>query len=217
MPRYRLTETDRRVLHTLTHCVRVADGDQLATVSQAQVERRLVSLRERGLLNNGAVTVRRPQPTAPVWNWQPGDPAPAAGPLAWQLQKRWQVCAPQTINVWWATSDAARLMGGVGGRLRQPLQVAHDLGVTDVYSRFVAADPGTAGPAGTNPTGTWMGEDNYRREFRPLRKVKVPDAVVLDADGDIERVIEFGGAYPARRVEAFHRYWSRQQIPYEVW
>ena len=218
MARHRLSEIDRRVLDTLTRRVRVADAAQLADVcvaddciadiGVADVERRLARLRNRGWLQSGTVTVRRPKLITSLWNWQPGDATPSAGPLAWQLQKRWKPLSPQLTTVWWGTEQAAKLMGGVGGRLRQPLQVAHDLGVTDVYRGYLADD---------EREGEWMGEDNYRREFRPSRNVKVPDAVLLDAKGDIAQVFEFGGAYPADRVRAFHRFWSRRQIPYEVW
>jgi hypothetical protein len=32
------------------------------------------------------------------------------------------------------------------------------------------------------------------------------------------RVVEFGGAYPKAKLEAFHRYCSQElQLPYEVW
>jgi hypothetical protein len=204
----RLTEIDLRVLDTLTHRVRVADEGQLEAVCKANVKSRLVRLQERGFLQRGTVAVRRPEFASPVSIWQPGDATPAAGPLAWKLQKRWKRISPQVITVWWGTSEAARLMGGVGGRLRQPLQVAHDLGVTDIYLRYLAAG---------EQDGEWMGEDDYRSEHRPSRKVKVPDAVLLNAADDIERVFEFGGAYPARRVREFHRYWFRRQIPYELW
>jgi hypothetical protein len=204
----RLTEIDHRVLDTLTHRVRVADTAQLAAVCQANVKRRLVRLQERGFLQRGTVAVRRPEIASPVSIWQPGDATPAAGPLAWKLQKRWKRLSPQVTTVWWGTSEAARLMGGVGGQLRQPLQVAHDLGVTDIYLRYVATG---------EQDGEWIGEDNYRREHRPARRVKIPDAVQMNSAGEITRVFEFGGAYPARRVREFHRYWSRRQIPYELW
>jgi hypothetical protein len=208
MAHRRLTEIDRRVLDALTLRVRVADEGQLAAACGEGVPRRLSQLRMRGLLERGTVAVRRPAVESPVWVWNPGNAAPYAGRLAWTLQKRWKGISPQVVTVWWGTERAARLMGGVGGRLRQPLQVAHDLGVADIYFRRLAA--------GT-PDGDWIGEDHYRREFRPRRGEKVADAVELDPSGGIARVIEFGGAYPARRVREFHRYWSRRQIPYELW
>jgi hypothetical protein len=204
----RLTDTDLLLLDALTLRVRVADEGQLAAAGGDGTSRRLARLRERGLLQRGTIAVRRPAVESPLWTWTPGNPAPPAGRLAWRLQKRWKGISPQVVTVWWGTVQAARLMGGVGGRLRQPLQVAHDLGVADIYfQRWTAG----------SQDREWIGEDHYRREFRPRRGEKVADAVELDSSGEIARVIEFGGAYPARRVREFHRYWSRRQIPYEVW
>ncbi len=207
-PRQRLAEADRLILDTLTCRVRIASEAQLQDACGGGVRRPLSRLQQHGFLSRATVAVRLPAVAEPLLIWTPGDRAPDAGALAWQLQKRWTGIAPQVSTVWWATARAARLMGGVGGRLRQPLQVAHDLGVAAVYFNRLSA-----GRQGVD----WIGEDRYRREFKPARREKVADAVELTPSGEITRAIEFGGAYPARRVMDFHRYWSRRQVPYELW
>lgn len=208
MSRQRLTDTDHRILDVLTRRVRIAAEAQLEAAYGAGVPRRLAALRRRGFVSRASIAVRQIVVEGPLLVWSPGEPVPIAGPLAWKLQKRWTGLAPVVATLWWANAPAARLMGGVGGRLRQPLQVAHDLGVAAIYCR---------GGEGENPYESWIGEDLYRREHRPRRGEKVADAVLLGEDGEVERVIEFGGAYPARRVREFHRYWSRRQVPYELW
>jgi hypothetical protein len=50
-----------------------------------------------------------------------------------------------------------------------------------------------------------------------VRERKVPDALLLDASGkQIKLVLEFGGQYSRKRLEAFHRYWA-SRAPYEIW
>ncbi len=61
----------------------------------------------------------------------------------------------------------------------------------------------------------WIGEDL----LAPWRRgEKLPDAVLAAApDARPELVLEFGGAYDARRIEMFHEDCASQMLPYELW
>jgi hypothetical protein len=103
------------------------------------------------------------------------------------------------------------VVGGVGGRLRQALQLQHDLGVAEIWAR-----------RGQDAGPRWLSEDAYRAHCQLERKSKVPDAVILDTrapdkHGALLRVIEFGGRYSRQRLENFHRFWSRRGVDYEIW
>ena len=98
--------------------------------------------------------------------------------------------------------------GGVGGRLRQPMQLQHDLAVTAVY---------IARQKDTPEDETWVGEDAYRVLLHPRALVKVPDALIVDQQHKPRRVVELGGMYGPRRLRGFHRYWASRRIPYEIW
>lgn len=61
----------------------------------------------------------------------------------------------------------------------------------------------------------WIGEDLLAAS---RRGEKLPDAVLASApEARPELVLEFGGAYDARRIELFHEDCAEQQLPYELW
>jgi hypothetical protein len=125
------------------------------------------------------------------------------------LERRWQAAETRPVAVYWATRRAVCLVGGIGGPLRQRLQVQHDLGVAAVYFRIL-----TTAPVGGEQ---WIGEDVYRRDFVSSKRGKIPDAALLNSAGSIDRVIEIGGLYPPERLRTFHKYWSKRSIPYDLW
>jgi hypothetical protein len=99
-----------------------------------------------------------------------------------------------------------RLVGGCGGTVWQPLQIEHDLHVTEMFLQTQHRQPAWA-------VG-WISEDAYRRRHPGG---KVPDAAIVDADGQVERWMEFAGSYSAPRIRAFHRCCVREAVPYVLW
>jgi hypothetical protein len=207
----RLTTRDQRLLQLLTTQVRVASDDQLARVVGASrsIRPRLRVLGADCLLRRASLVVARPPVARPLADFRPGDAAPDCGAIAWRLQVRWRTASNRRLTINWATARAARLFGGVGGRLRQPFQVAHDLVVTDVYLQRSRRDPSTG--------RRWLGEDVYRRRAGRGAHRKVPDAVLLDDSGEVTCALEIGGLYSARRLLAFHRHCRRRGWSYEIW
>ena len=108
-----------------------------------------------------------------------------------------------------ASKHGVKHFGGsrsAGGRLKRPHQVTHDLHVAALYLRLLQADPRAA--------NAWTLDLHLTTE---RKNQKLPDAVLKNPDGSDGRVIEFGGAYPARRVQAFHEDCLRRSLPYELW
>ena len=135
-----------------------------------------------------------------------GDSPPDFSSIAWQLRKRWLQAPRIPARILWATEAATHLVGGVGGRIRQPLQVQHDLGVAEIWARRpIESDL------------KWISEDIFRCWYVRDARTKVPDALLVDASANkVKRVLEYGGQYSRKRLEDFHRYWSGR-APYEIW
>jgi hypothetical protein len=70
-------------------------------------------------------------PEAPLVNWLPDLPEADWQAVAWKLQHRWNELAATRVWINVATRQAASVVGG--GRLRQPMQLQHDLAMTGVY------------------------------------------------------------------------------------
>lgn len=214
-----LTARDEDIMRVLSLKLRLLTLSQVAEIwwtpsalGLAAARRRLAALRQAGLAVLRYVQARPlPEIDAPLFSWHPGQSSPDYGPLAWKLQRRW-TAAPRRTAVLLATRRGANQFGGRGGGIvKQHFQASHDLGVSQMYVVLRRLRPEQA--------KRWVGEDllSYLRRSRKSRE-KIPDAAIL-ADGtqDIDRILEFGGAYDAARLRRFHRDCSRRELPYELW
>ena len=87
-----------------------------------------------------------------------------------------------------------------------PSQATHDIHLGALYLKLMKDAPTIA--AG------WIGEEI----LAPTREhQKLPDAILHDREGRPRLVIEFGGAYPADRLQAFHEDCAERALPYELW
>lgn len=187
----------------LTTRVRIATTGQLAAacgVAPATLARRLGAMARTGWVQSGVGSLRCPVMLQPVFAWRPEDPEPSFQRLAWRLDCRWAATEPAAVRLWWATPQAVAEFGGVGGRVRQPLQLEHDCAVSEVFVR-------------RGRDADWRMEDLLTGESYGG---KVPDAVIVDPGG-ADTVIEIGGQYPASRIEAFHQAMRSNDLTYELW
>ena len=147
---------------------------------------------------------------APLMTWVAGDETPLNfGNIAWRAKSRFLNADVQNLQLLMATDTAERLFGGVGGSLRQPNQITHDLGTSSVYVAK-QLDETFSGSA-------WTGEDVIRRSWRHLGIRKIPDAAIIQ-DEQITNVIEFAGRdYGKAYLEKFHRFWQNRATSYEIW
>lgn len=205
MPGHRKLE----VLRLLTGKVRAATRDQLVAADVSWSPAVLEELvRERLLSETNLSLVVPPARRRPYASWQPMLASPPFGAISWRGRRRIRAGTAKPTRIYWATHRAARTVGGIGGKLRQPWQLQHDLGVTSVYLLLCRTEPALA--------EHWVSEDIYRREFIQCRRDKIADAFLLNPAGQVYRVIEFVGDYSTQRLRDFHRFWSRRRIPYEL-
>ena len=147
-----------------------------------------------------------PEILAPIVRWQPGQLAPDAQQISYRLQKRWKYKSSLPTIVYLATERTVQQFGGNFRSQTKVAQVTHDLGLTATWIRYHQSDRQQA--------KFWVGED----VFAPSRhKQKLPDAVMLDRNGDPALLVEFGGRYSPERVAAFHSDAERRNIPYHLW
>lgn len=147
---------------------------------------------------------------SPLAVWNPRDePHFDFSKIAWRAKSRFLKSDVRTRQILLATKTAENLFGGVGGSLRQPNQIMHDLGTASVYVARVQPD--------SDHTPRWIGEDVIRRSWRHLGIRKIPDAALIQ-DDRLQNVIEFAGRdYGKAYLEKFHQFWQRRATPYEIW
>jgi hypothetical protein len=207
-----LTPRDRDILQTLALKVRLFTQRQIADhwfgSELVNARRRLKRLASAMLLARCTVHARSlPPMESPLVIWQPGQLPPEFGPVAYRCQQRWRRRPPRPCTVWLATDRTAQLFGGVHrGGLKHPTQATHDLGVAAVWLRLSEVSPTWA--------DAWRGEDLLAHTRRGQ---KIPDAFIVDVDEQVDWVIEFGGAYDASRVAAFHNDCADRSLPYQLW
>ena len=205
------TKRDEDIIETLTLKLHLASLEQItahwweaSTRARQTARERLRKLEVAGLLLRKRVNIHPLLSIdKPVQKWKPGNARPHFGKLAHQLQSRWT--EPMALmTVYMATSMAANLFGGFGGRFKHRTQLTHDVHVTAIYFALLKID--------SSISKRWCGE-----ELLDIDDGKKPDAMLLNAKGEEIEVIEFGGRYDSRRVEEFHRFCQLRKIGYRLW
>ena len=175
-----------------------------------EVNHEIAWLERNGLVHSFQVEVKTLQLEKPIAIWHPGiRKTPQFGKLSWIAKSRFQSANAIYSKLIFASELAERRFGGVGGNLRQPNQIMHDLGTsaTFISRRRQFQSEGDE----------WIGEDLIRRFFRHLKTKKIPDAAIISKHG-IEIAIEFAGRdYSKQYLEKFHCFWAKRKTPYEIW
>jgi hypothetical protein len=83
--------------------------------------------------------------------------------------------------------------------------MTHDLNVAELYLHH---------RRGGLPACCWTAEDRLPGSW-PLKER--PDAVVRNQTGDLVRAVEYGGDYPASRLEELHAGLASIRLAYEIW
>ncbi len=148
----------------------------------------------------------------PIFRWRPGKLFVEAHGIAWTAARRVAQTEPRHCTLYRITEKGARRCGA-GNDIPQcqPTQIEHDLGCTAMFIAKLRTD--------TSVADRWVGEDEIRRQVRPLRPAqfrKIRDAALVRETDEIELFLEFCGQYTAQRIERFHRHCARYRIPYEM-
>lgn len=144
------------------------------------------------------------QPTRPLFRWHADRPDPDCRALSDKARRRW--CLPsEPTDVFVVSKKGANLFGGESHGLPPLDHRDHDLLLSDAYVRHRVARRNKV---------EWIGED-----FLPKAgfRTKDPDAFLVDAEGYPTCVIESGGRYSSKQIEAFHDFCICLDLPYELW
>lgn len=211
----KLTDRDLDILKSLSCCVRLFSIQQVqslwwpdASLQSGAVQKRINKLADAKWLKR-SVILARPIPVMndAICSWKPGNASPDFGKCAWKAKCRWTEGTRQ-IRVVSADRKASQLFAGVKPRgIRQPFQLTHDLGLSQVYLQFRIQCPDKA--------AKWIGERGiaFRR-----KKGKIPDAVIGNVGAwPPELIVEFAGSYGKDRLLQFHKFCEHEGISYELW
>ena len=209
-----MTVRDEEILRLLCSKVRFFSLEQIARTWWTEEPREIRRARQRmmTLAKNAwlkpTTLLARPllDLVGPIFNWHPGRSDPDFSAVSRALRRRWKLPA-RKVEVFLASHKAAAILGGTTfGLVKNLCQATHDLHVSEVFLfyREYLSDAATL----------WVGEDSV---ISTRGAGKRPDAFLRDAQGRNLRVVEFGGAYKADRVQALHEHCSNQQLPYEIW
>ncbi len=207
----RLRQRDLTLLEALALRVRLISQRQAADAfwhgHAANARRRLSQLASCGMVTRNVVNAQPlPEIIEPVVRWQPGLASPDADRVAYQLQTRWRFRALRPTVVYFPTPKTVLQFGGNERSQTKLTQITHDLGVTAVWLRYASQD--------SNMTAMWIGEDI----LAPTRiHQKLPDAALVDQQGEPKLLIEFGGSYGPERIVDFHDDAESRGLPYHLW
>jgi hypothetical protein len=206
-----LVQRDSEILQTLTCFVRVLTLSQVARTwwpgsTSHSAKRRLEQLHTARLIDLYLGLVHPELALeAPLLEWSPGELAPNFEKTSYRLKRRWAL-APVATWCAIATRSSAVQFGGFGGRFPRDSELTHDVHLSAIFLGLRRRSPETA--------ALWKSEAAIRREAGRARGPR-PDAFIELPTGT--RVVEFGGAYSASKLEAFHCYCESQGLPYELW
>jgi len=205
-----ITPWEKRLLFQLGWQVRAFAVSQLARAhgfSPAQMKRKVNRLAAKQLIRTMRLTVADFRLARPLVVWPSPNFERALRAAPYQLARRWRSLRWKHDHVLWIAPRGIALCGGFGGRLRQRLQLQHDLGTAQVFLRKSQSEQ-----------ANWMGEDWLRRTDGPLTLLrKVPDAVIRNEQEQLTKAVEFGGRYKRSALQAFSRHCRRLELPHEIW
>lgn len=203
----------RLVVDTLTWRLRVIADSQLEALATdtTDLNRNLDSLMRKGVLESFSMPVSLLTLKAPLYCWHPANPGePDYGKICWHAEQRLRKRPVVRHTVFRATELAERQFGGVGGKIRQPFQLVHDLGTASVFVAHTMAHS-QASDCG------WTSEDILRRFFRHLNLRKIPDALIIKNDKPSSAIEFVGKDYSVKQIRRFHQYWTKKHTPYQLW
>lgn len=214
----KLSHRDRQILDCLTQKVRMISAEQAAATwwtanrdAACHAGTRLDALVTAGVLGRHEVfSVPLLAHTEPVLSWRPGQAQPTDddfGAAAYRLKTRWPDEPAGRWVVYTATRQLANRIGGFEGGIPYRDQVSHDLHVTELYLRLLRSEPEAA--------HAWRGEELGKRDQAYAEKL--PDAVLVDAEGRPYQAIEFGGRYAKARVRAFCDHCFARRLGFDLW
>lgn len=166
-----------------------------------RAEDALGGLVRSGLAERADIEVRTtPAQDRPLFAWTPDLADPTQDELtevAARLAAR-SAGSFSAITVYRASRAAANLFGVRSSGFGCPCEWTHDYRLAETFLWYRANRPAEA--------ARWLAEGAMPKWGKQVRRMKDPDAFLLDPEGRIERVIEIAGKYSASHLWNFHRH-----------
>ena len=204
-----ITERDQEILEALSLRTPVLSMEQIGRTwfseGTAVARKRMTFLAESNWLKIATVAAHPIlKLAAPVFTWKPGEQLPDPRRISRDLQSRWtRPLRPTAVCV-----PTRRTLSAFGGKARRlaAAQATHDLHVAEVFLRYRTSVPDKA--------ARWTGEGVLASRGR---NTKLPDAIIAGTSDEPPLVVEFGGAYPAARVDGILEHCLAENLPLEIW
>lgn len=146
-----------------------------------------------------------PESSGPEFVWMPGDEEPDFSGVAYRLRSRWSRQKRMTPLAF-PTRVACEQFGGTRVRPRAS-ELSHDVHFAEVYLQWMRI---------RDKVTHWKSGDLLRL-LEPVAQFgsNIPDAVILNANGQIEKIVEGGGRYARGKLELLHE--TYRGYAYELW
>lgn len=200
-----MTDALLKLLRDLTVQVKFASLEQFARGwlggDLAQAKEVILLFARLGLVERADIEVRAiDELSAPLFYWSPDNVDPSVDEfeeLADRLARR--LCGQfHPVTVYYPTRSTANLFGlrprGVG----RPCEWTHDSLLTEVFVWYRTHRPAAS--------VRWLAEGAMPMWGRQVKRMKDPDAFLIDSRGCIEQVIEVAGKYSVSHLRDFHRH-----------
>ncbi len=137
----------------------------------------------------------------PLLSWAIHDPDPSLDELRTVSDTaiaRWQL-RDEAVEVYSATKATDHLFGAFRRKSSAKMcEATHDLHLAEVFVRYWTHSPRIA--------AAWLGESAFPKLGFEIRRLKDPDAFIINVDGPIVRIVEFAGRYKTDHLAAFHQH-----------
>lgn len=207
-----LTDRDLDLFETLTWRIRVAAVSQVVELLWPDVKgrttprNRLNKLAATGWLERHRINARLLSTAdTPLIAWRPGEDVPDAQQAAARIRERRHIAAAP-IDVCVPSARTANLFGSSARSLPRFEHRDHDLRLAAVYCHYRKSRPELA--------RGWIG---HHARLPDQHFSRNPDAVLVDAQDRITRIIESAGEWNAGQIKAFHEFCFDNDLSYEIW
>ena len=214
MPSPHWTNPEQLLLRALAVQLRVLSFEQICKgwfrdEPEDTIRESIDALKSAGLVQENICEIDSPiELEGPLLTWGPGDREPDVDRLArisQHLETRWSRVFKVEV-LYSITPRGANQFGSWGGKLSREEELTHDYHLSEVYLRHCEVTEETF--------KRWLGEmalEKFSREMRAtlgfeIKRMKNPDAYVLDDDGKASLVVEFAGKYSVSHLQNLHRH-----------
>ena len=208
-----LRPSDVEILQVFALCVGPMTIAQFANwqgVAERNAARRLKQVHHGGWLEHRRGPVRMVPTDKPLYAAAPGAPEADWGSLAYRSKNRYQGVPSRHLSIYSASSKCYRTFGVRRRASLKPHHLSHDLALTSVFLRLLAAKP--------DVSSQWRPEDLYAASCEHGRKV--PDVLLVDPETKLPiKGIDFlGPSYGADRLrDLSHEMLNIRKIPVELY